>query len=215
MCEPISTGTLVSAGLMAAGTYMQMQAQEEAAQRQQQALNATLEQQDQYNRAAEQKSMENAQEYQPEKRAQRFENARQEAGDSLVQQLTTAREQAPKTEQASGRLSQEFLTGQAKAAADQFQQSVDMARLMGKMRGPQDMLNEEGYTNADYASQLAVIGRNARGAYQAAQPGIEAAGRADSGSMLAGGMLQGVGTAGLSSRLGKELDGIFGAKKVG
>ena len=195
---------------MAGGTAIQATAQNDAADRQQAALNAALEQNDRYSQKAEQTAMQNAAEYAPDTRAQRFEETRTAAGDSLAQQLTAARESAPVKLAASGRLSETFDTESAKSSADQFQKSIDMARLMGKMRGASDMLTEEGYKNADYASQLGIIGRNAQGAYQAAQPGINAAGRVDQGSMLAGGLLQGAGTAGLSSSLGKSMQGMFG-----
>lgn len=207
MCDP---ATIAYGFASLAGTKMQIDAQEEAADRQQAALNAALEQNDQYSQQAEHVAMQNAAEYTPGTRAQRFDEARTAAGDSLAQQLTASREAAPVKLGASGRLSEEFNTDSAKASADQYQQSIDMARLMGKMRGASDMLTNEGYTNADYASQLGLIGRNAQGAYQAAQPGINAAGRVDQGSMLAGGLAQGVGMAGMSSSLGKSMAGMFG-----
>lgn len=207
MCDP---STLGMAAMSAIGTKMQMDAQSEAADRQQAALNAALEQNDQYSQKAEQTALQNAEEYTPETRAQRFDESRTAAGDSLVQSLIGSRESNPVKVGASGRLSQEFSTDKAKASADQYQQSIDMARLMGKMRGASDMLTNEGYKNADYSSQLGLIGRNAQGAYQAAQPGISAAGRVDNGSMLAGGLMSGVGNAGLTSSLGKSMAGMFG-----
>jgi hypothetical protein len=74
------------------------------------------------------------------------------------------------------------------------------------------MLMEEGFRNADYASQLSQIGRNAQGTYQAAQPGIAAAGQVNSGKMLGGGLISGVGMAGLSSSLGKGMADMFKTK---
>ncbi len=205
----------ISAALAGVGTKMQMDAQNSAAKRQQQAMDAALRQQDEYSRQAEQTALKNADEYRPEARMERFEEARQEAGDSLAGQLVKAREQAPvNVAGGGGRLSQTFDAARATAQADQFQRSVDLARMMGKMRGASDMLMEEGFRNADYASQLSQIGRNAQGTYQAAQPGIAAAGQVNSGKMLGGGLISGVGMAGLSSSLGKEMAGLFGKKPV-
>ena len=206
MCNPAIAMLAVSA----AGTYMQSEAQNDAADKQQRAINASLEQQDQFSQKAEAKALENADQYDAKDRLVKFDETRQAAGDSLAQQLTTAREAAPQTTQPSGRMSQEFLTGDAKAKADQFEQSINMAQLMGKMRGAGDMLTNEGYKNADYASQLGIIGRNAQGSGQAAQPGIASAGRVDSGSMLAGGLLSGLGSAGLSSGLGAGMNSAIG-----
>lgn len=203
MCDP----TLASIAATAAGGIMQMQAQNEAAERQQRAINAALEQQDTYARAAERAALENAQEYRPEVRTQRFLDTRASAGDSLARQLVTARESAPKVGGEAGRLSEAFLTGQARAEADQLQKSIDMARLMGKVRGTNDMLTNESLVNADFASRLGQIGRNATGAYNAAQPGIAAAGRVNNGAMFAGGLMQGLGSAGMT-RMGS----LFGTQ---
>ena len=204
MCNPAIAMLAVSA----AGTYMQSEAQNDAADKQQRAINASLEQQDQFSQKAESKALENADQYDAKDRLVKFDETRQAAGDSLAQQLTTAREAAPQTTQPSGRMSQEFLTGDAKAKADQFEESINMAQLMGKMRGAGDMLTGEGYKNADYASQLGLIGRNANGSARASQAGINAAGQVDSGSMLAGGLLSGLGSAGLSQSGG--MNGALG-----
>jgi hypothetical protein len=72
MCDPASMtagqAMMASAAMSAAGMLMQQDAQEDAANRQQQALNASLEQQDGFNRKAEQVTLNNAQEYEPTKR---------------------------------------------------------------------------------------------------------------------------------------------------
>ncbi len=206
MCNPMA----IAAAAAVIGSKMQADAQNAAADRQQKAINATLEQQDQYSRQAEGKALENAQNYDMGKRLESFDQAREAAGNSLAQQLTQTREAAPKTSQASGRMSQDFLTGNAKAAADQFEKSINVAQLMGKMRGASDMVTQEGYRNADYASQLGQIGRNAQGAYNAAQPGIAAAGKVNGGAMMLGGGLSAIGTSYLGSSLGQGMNDAIG-----
>lgn len=207
MCDVMSA---VSALASVYGMQMQSDAQNDAIERQQKAVNAALEQQDQYSRAAESKALENAQNYDMTKRTEEFNTAREAAGDSLAQQLTQAREAAPKTSQPAGRLSAEFLTGQAKSAADQYDKSIQMAQLMGKMRGANDLLTNEGYRNADYASQLGTIGRNAQGSARAAQPGIDAAGRVDGGKMMLGGFASSLGTGYLGSNIGQNMNSLVG-----
>lgn len=207
MCDGWSAAAAAAALV---GAKMQSDAQNDALDRQQKAVNAALEQQDTYSRQAEGKALENAQNYDMGKRLQAFDEAREEAGQSLAQQLTQTREAAPKTSQAAGRMSQDFLTGSAKAAADQFEKSIDMAQLMGRMRGASDLLTEEGYRNADYASQLGQIGRNAQGAYNAAQPGIIGAGKVNGGQVALGAGLSAVGTSYLGSNLGKGLNEAIG-----
>lgn len=203
MCEVFSESALLIAALAAAGgSYMSAEASNAAAQRQADALNTALEKQDGFNRKAEAKAIDNAEQYDMTDRTKRFEDTRQAAGDSLVQSLIKSREESGAPSQASGRLSESFSSDRTSKLADQFQQSVDMARLMGKMRGTQDMLGNEAIMNADYASQLNTIGRNARGSYDAAQPGIISAGKVNSGQVAAGSLLSSLGTAGLGSAFG-------------
>ncbi len=75
-------------------------------QQQQAAINASLEQQDQYSKQAESKALENADQYDAKNRLVKFEEAQTKAGDSLAQQLVQSREAAPATSQPAGRLSQ-------------------------------------------------------------------------------------------------------------
>ena len=70
-------GYAVSALVAAVGAQQQAQAQSEAADRQQRALNDALEQQDQWSQKAESKALENADQYQVEDRTKRLEEARQ------------------------------------------------------------------------------------------------------------------------------------------
>ena len=188
-------------GAMVGGTYLQQEAADDAADRQSKQLALAGEEQDRLSRKTEQKALENAQEYAPETRLARYMDARTKAGDSLVADLTAARDSqgisGGKSEAATGRLSQDFLTGKASAAADEYQRSVDMARTMGNMRGAGDMLFGEGLNNAEYALQGGMLGSQSRRAWNARQPGIAAAGQPNSGQMMAGGLLSGLGSAGM------------------
>lgn len=208
MCTGAELGWAAAAIAAAAGgSYMQAEAANDAADRQAAALNAAMEQQDQWARKAEGKALENADQYDMTDRTERFNDTRQQAGDSLVQSLVKSREESAAPSQASGRLSESFTADRATKLADQFQKSVDNARLMGNMRGTQDMLGNEAIMNADYASQLNGIGRNAKGSYDASQPGILNAGKVNSGQVALGSLLQSAGTAYLGSGLGSAFGG--------
>jgi hypothetical protein len=217
MCDfGVSEYAMIAAAIAAAGgSYMQADAANEAADRQAAALNAAMEGQDLLSRKAEGKALENAEEYKMDNRAQRFEDTRQQAGESLVQSLIKSREQGGAPDQASGRVSESFSADRASKLADQFQKSVDNARLMGNMRGTQDMLGNEAIMNADYASQLNTIGRNARGSMDAAQPGILSAGKVNTGQVVAGSALQALGTSYLAGSLGKAFGGTTAGADVG
>lgn len=210
MCDPVDIGLAIAAIAAAGyGAKTQSDAANEAADRQAAAMNATLEQQDQFNRKAEGKALENADQYDMTDRTQRLEETRQKAGDSLVESLVKSRQESGSPDQAAGKVSESFTADRATKLADQFQSSVDNARLMGRMRGNQDMLGNEAIMNADYASQLNTIGRNANGSYQAAQPGIAVAGKVDANKVMTGAMLQSLGTSYLGSVAGKGLGSAF------
>ena len=215
MCEPITPMMALSAAASLGGTLLSANAQSEAADRQQAAINASLEQSDNYSKQAESKALENATQYDATDRLKKFEEIKTQAGDSLAQQLTQSRDAAPQASQASGRMSQAFLTGDATAKADQLEQSIANAKLMGNMRGGSDMLTNEGYQNADYASQIGLIGRNAQGSANASHAGINAAGQVDSGQSMLGGLASSLGTSYLGSKLGKSMFNTSAGLKPG
>jgi hypothetical protein len=213
MCEAISASTILSAAMSGVGMLMQNDAQDSAARKQQEALNASLEQQDQFNRKAEQVTLNNAQEYDPAKRLERFQEAQQNAGDSLVKTLTAERGGSGTVGQNPvGRISSDYSADSAKRQADTLQASTDMARLMGKMRGASDMLTNEGYTNADYTSQLGMIGAQGNSAARANRIGINAAGQPDGTQLAAGGLMSGLGSSMMQSAMGGGGDAAYRAK---
>ncbi len=213
MCEAMTAtqAMLASAAMSGVGMLMQQQAQDEAAERQQQAINASLAQQDAWSRKAELTALDNAQEYRPEARLQRFNEARQQAGDSLAQSLVRSRETAPAMSMPAGRLSEDFSTAKATSTANQLEQAIRNAQLMGRMRGAGDMLTNEGITNANYATQLGAIARKAAGDALAAQHGIAMAGKPDGFQSGLGGLMTGIGMAGMQSSLANGK--MFGTQK--
>lgn len=210
--EALLAAAVVAAG---AGAKVQSDAANEGADRQAAALNSAMEQQDVWARKAEGKALDNAQEYDMTDRTQRLDESKQAAGDSLVQSLIKSREETGSPEQASGKVSESFTADRASKLADQFQTSVDNARLMGNMNGVQNMLGNEGIMNADYASQLRTIGRNAGGSWNAAQPGIATAGKVDANKVALGSMLQAAGTSYLGGQLGSAFGGVTTGADVG
>lgn len=208
---------LLAAAVVAAGTGAKMQADSanDAADRQAAALNAAMEQQDVWARKAEGRALDNAQEYDMTDRTQRLAGEQQQAGDSLVQSLIKSREELGSPDQASGKVSESFTADRASKLADQFQESVDNARLMGRMNGVQNMLGNEGIMNADYASQLRTIGRNAGGSWNAAQPGIASAGKVNANQVALGSMLQAAGTSYLGGQLGSAFGGGSSGAEAG
>lgn len=211
-----STPMMIALAAAAGGTYLQHQETEKAANRQQQAINDALARQDEYAAKARQVATQNAEQYDPKTRLEKYDEAATKAGDSLAQTLATVTESQPSTSlAASGKMSNEFLAGSARAKAAETERALQMARLMGKVRAPTDLTQQEGYANADAASRIGVLAGNAAGAYRAAQPGINAAGRTNSGTMLAAGLMSNLGKAALMGSAGGAAGGSNAAAMSG
>lgn len=199
MCTGLEIASIAA---MVGGAYMQNEAANDASDRQSRMISDQLEEQDRMSQRAEQTTLENAKQYDPKTRIARYLDAGEAAGDTLVADLTASREQqglsGEKSDRAAGRLSEAFTTGKAAAAADEYQRSVDMARRMGKMRGAGDMMLDESLNNAEYALDGGMIGSEAARKYRVAQAGISGV-RPDNSALMVGGLLQGAGSAGLSS----------------
>lgn len=212
MCDGYSWIYYAAAAAAAAyGAKSQSDAANEAADRQSEAMNNAMLVQDEFSKKAEGRALQNAEQYDMTDRTQRLEDTRQKAGDSLIQSLVQSRQESANPEQAAGKVSESFTADRASKLADQFQASVDNARLMGRMRGSTDMLGNEAIMNADYASQLNTIGRNANGSYNAAQPGIMQAGKVDSNKVATGALMQSLGTSVLASGASDGLGSAFGS----
>lgn len=200
------------AGLIATvgGAFVQQQAADAAARRQQQAIRESLERQRQLQMEAERAAMSRAQEFAPEDR--------QAEQSKIADQMTTefvapieqaaAREVAPPVQ---GDVSSDYTATRAKSMAEQAKAADALARLFGRIGSASQLRQNEAVRLGDTATQIGMLNNFSRGQSQADQYGINAAGVPDGGAMLAGTILQGVGTAGVMG----AFDGLKGAAGAG
>ena len=187
------------------GTGMQMYEQSQAQQRQRQAVQAQQEASDRYAAQSRALDEQNAQQYMPQQRLATQNGIQDQAVASL--QGAVDNPAIPELKPYSGRVSSDFVQGAAQSAADARMRALNLARLMGKTRGPSDLRLAEAQANADFGSQQGIVGSNAHAAYRAALPGIEQAGQPNPLLMLAGSAAQAYGTGSLA--------GAFIKKSVG
>lgn len=192
--------TVIPAALSIGGMLMQQQAMSDAEDSRNAAMNRMLERDQQYGQQAQQLVQRQAETYQPEQRQQAEQQAEDKAYGSLAGRLTAAANTMP-TSQVAGKLSDDYLVDSAKRAAAETQRSADTARLMAKMRAPNDLRFGEGLSMADNAATIGSLARDRSAMGTAGQNDAQVAGQPNGAMMALGGLGQSVGTTMLGSKL--------------
>lgn len=203
MC--IDPATAIAIAAAAAGTKIQMNAQEAAADRQARANEAALQEQDGFRRKNADLLLGAAQQYNGADREQAVITQQAAAGDKLNTAVASNQLAAlGPGAAANGTVSREFTALQGQRLMEGLKKAADTARLMGNLRGFDNLKQTEGLNTANSAIEQGVNSAAARSQWEAAQPRIANAGRVNSGQMLLGSLLQ----AG-SGAIGKAGAGLF------
>lgn len=204
MCDP------VSAGMMIAGTALQYKAQKDAADRSDAKIGQAEDSNDRYNTKILDTVRRNMSQYDPTTRRENMQQRQQKAEQSLTQALTTARDEGRGqiNDSTQGKVSDSYLVEKAKRSSDQLDLASNLARMMSKVRAPDDLKTMESLTDAEYASQVGTLANNRGNMARAYQPDIKRAGRPNAGMMLAGGVMQGAG-------YGNAMGSIYGGTAAG
>ncbi|MCC6530915.1 MAG: hypothetical protein IT531_00060 [Burkholderiales bacterium] len=196
----ITAGQALMAAAAIGGTMMQQQAMADAEARQRQALNQMLLKDEQYADRAQQLVQQEAQNYQPAQREQAEQAAEDAAYGSLATKLTAATSTMP-TSQLAGKVSDDFLVDRARRSSEEMQRSADTARLMAKMRAPNDMRFAEGLSIANNAAEIGSMARDRSAMASAGSMTAQRAGQPSGMQMMLG---QGAQNLGISM-LGQSL----------
>jgi hypothetical protein len=185
-------GDILSFLLPMAGTALQYRAQNNALERQQQAIAAAQAEQDamQQQRAAQ--TMSFAQQMTPQATEAALVQAiapQQQRLEGVAQQAASAMGGATQPANAGDAYS----TALAKRSADELQRAIAEAGLLAKAGGAQRMMFNQGLTGADNASRVDDISASMAQAARASDRGITNAGRVNPGQMFAGGLMQAAG----------------------
>lgn len=186
--DPV-TGALFAAA--AGGTAIQMNAQQSAANRQARANDAALAEQDAFRRKNADLLMGAAQQYNGTDREQAVQVQQAAAGDKLNTAVTSNQlAQLGPGAQANGTVSREFTALQGQRLMEGLKKASDQARLMGNLRGFDNLKQGEAARMGDSAIEQGVNSAAARSQWEAAQPRIANAGRVNQGAMILGSILQ-------------------------
>lgn len=189
MC--IDPATAIALAAAAGGTAIQMNAQEAAANRQARANEQAVLEQDGFRRKNADLLMGAAQQYNGTDREQAAQVQQTAAGDKLSTAVTSNQlAQLGPGAQANGTVSREFTALQGQRLMEGLKKASDQARLMGNLRGFDNLKQGEAARTGDSAIEQGVNSATARSQWEAAQPRIADAGRVNQGAMILGSLLQ-------------------------
>jgi len=191
MCTGLE-GALVSGALGLGGAALQNKAAEDAAERQQAILAAGEEENQRVNARGEQAVNDFARKtFTPEAREKSYEAAANERETSLAEALSKA---ASPTQTASGAVSSDYLSGAATSNANQQADAAKRAKLVARAGAGSLMLGNESLRGGGLASDLAGLSQESR---RNANYTKNAAGSVRNKGSLVGGLLSGLGSAGM------------------
>ncbi|WP_141397439.1 hypothetical protein [Polaromonas sp. AER18D-145] len=186
-----TTMAMMAMAASAGGAVLQADAADEAANKQQNILTAGEEENQRINKAGEERVNDFAKDvFDPTKRDERYEDGAAKREDSLVSALMSTTPNAG----ATGNVSTDYLTGNSASQAAGMGEAQKRAKLMARSGGGGLMYGAEAMMGGDLSSDLAGLAQKTRRNSIYTQ---NAAGRVRNEGSLAGGLLQGVGAAGM------------------
>lgn len=189
MCIDPATALMIAAA--AGGTAIQTNAQQAAADRQARANEAALAEQDGFRRKNADLLMGAAQQYNGTDREQAAQVQQTAAGEKLNTAVASNQlAQLGPGAQANGTVSREFTAVQGQRLMEGLKKAANTARLMGNLRGFENLKQAEAARTGDSAIEQGVNSAVARSQWEAAQPRIANAGKVNQGAMILGSILQ-------------------------
>lgn len=184
---------LLSAATSAGGALMQSNAADDAANEQRSIYRAAEEENQRLNKAGEQSINDFAKEtFDPAKREQNYEQAATERETSLAEALSGANIDATG---ATGAVSSDYLTARKTSADAGGLEAARRAKLLARTGASGLLGSREAMKGGELASDLADIGvKSARNSRYATSQAANV-----SGDSLAGGLMSGLGAAGMSA----------------
>ncbi|WP_103035308.1 hypothetical protein [Castellaniella caeni] len=192
---------VAGAVVAALGAVAQNQAQQDAARRQQRSIQAELQRQQSFQRQAEQEALKRVDDYQPEARADRQKQIEQQATETLMQPVQDALPAMQDQSAVQGNVSSDYTAARAKSQADQMTAANELARIMGKITGAGRLRQDEAMKMLSTGQNIDMLKNFASGSQGVGQLESQTAGVPDGGMMLAGSLMQTLGSVGLAKGL--------------
>lgn len=197
MAGALTATQIAALAAMVAGSYMQYQANTDAADRQQAAIRQSLERQAELQKQAEKKAVDTAAKFTPGDRIKEQAALEEQITKELIAPVNES--QAIRAEQSTtqGDVSGDYSTAKAAATANSLKSAEALARLLGKTTSANRLRMNEGIRLMDTGQQIDQLNSFSRGQQAADQIGIQVAGRPDAEQMFMGSLLQTAGSAGM------------------
>jgi len=190
MCTGLEAAAIAA---MVGGTAIKSREESRAAKRVQSAIETGNKNQDVYANQKRDLVLKNLKQYDPTSRATDQTTAQNTATDTLAKAVGDAT--GGRGTEATGKVSSDYLTGEASSKANELKRSSILATLMGKVRGPTDLRFNENLKNAQFGSQAAGVGANANIQARADALKAQRTGQVDPRVMLLGQLLSTGGQA--------------------
>lgn len=194
--DPFTIAALVAT---VAGAGLQYNASREAQQRAEAETRRSLENQRRLQMQAEKKALDTAANYEtPTRQAEQGQIAEQ-ITQELISPVSESQAIRQDQQTTQGNVSDDYVTAKAASDLNTLKQAEQLARLLGKTTSASRLRMNEGIRLMDAGMEVDRLNNFSRGQAGADQIAINAAGQVDPGQMFLGSLLQGAGTAGLSS----------------
>ncbi|SSW64313.1 hypothetical protein AVE30378_01015 [Achromobacter veterisilvae] len=197
--DPFTIASLVA---MVAGAALQQKAASDARRNQQRLIQENLMRQQGLQQQAEQAALARAQDFAPEVRQEKQQELEQQATEQMIQPVEQSAQAMQDQSAVQGNVSQDYAAGRARSQAEQLRNANALASVLGKITGAGRLRTNEALGMAETGQLIDRLKSFSQGSGNAAQIGISRAGQPSGGTMLAGGLLQAGGSAGLMSGLG-------------
>lgn len=197
--DPITIASLIS---MVAGSYMQHQAQQDAIGRQQRVIQQGLQQQRELQQQAEKKAMDTAQTFKTEDRNVEQQKIADTTTQNLAQPVEQAQNLRAEQQSVQGNTSDAYKNAKAKSDVQTLQNAQQLARMLGKVSSAGRLRANEAVNILNAGQGIDQLNSFSRGDQAANQIALQGAGQVDPNAMMVGGILQGVGSAGMAGGFG-------------
>lgn len=194
--DPFTVASLVATVV---GAGLQYNAAREAQARMEAETRRSLENQRRLQMQAEKRALEAASEYETPKRAEEQQQLADQITEALITPVSESQAIRSQQQTTQGNVSDEYLTAKAQSNLNTMKAAEQLARLLGRTTSAARLRMNEGIRLMDAGMDVDRLANFSRGQYGADRIAIDAAGRIDPGQAFLGSLLQGAGSAGLSS----------------
>ena len=193
---------------MFAGAAQQYQASQEAQDRQREAINNSLNAQEELQKRAESTALNAASKFDPSKRMQNQAQIESQITDALMAPVSESQQIRSENSGVQGNVSKDYSAAKATADLNTLKTAESMARLLGKTTSSNRLRMNEGVDLMDAGQSIDQLNSFSRGQQAASNIAVQQAGLLDPTKVFIGNILQAAGTAGMMYKPSPSIGGV-------